>query len=186
MEIDEEWLRAHLPQEYRDDPIKGFSGMYLNGLTVMHEGERGNSDVVVYHAENKNDLLYWELETVCMFLKEKRPSAKKIWRYYRDHAENGKWFYIERRHYDYNAIEDSRLYGFECFLKAARYGLPRERWEKRVEERIRLMNRWFTAPHWDYDRNALCFVEISDSREYDNATEIIEEPRPGSIVKIID
>ena len=48
------------------------------------------------------------------------------------------------------------------------------------------MNRWFTVPHWDYDRNALCFVEISDSREYDNATEIIEEPRPGSIVKIID
>ena len=25
-----------------------------------------------------------------------------------EHMENGKWFYIEHRHYDYNAIEDPR------------------------------------------------------------------------------
>lgn len=48
------------------------------------------------------------------------------------------------------------------------------------------MNFWYIVPHWDYDRNKLCFIEISDSKEYDDRQNIIEEPRPGSIIKIID
>ena len=47
------------------------------------------------------------------------------------------------------------------------------------------MNYWYTVPHWDYDREHLCFIEISDSREHDDPS-LIEEPRPGSIIRIID
>ncbi len=32
----------------------------------------------------------------------------------------------------------------------------------------------------------MCFVEISDSREHDDHDNIVEEPRPGSIIKMID
>jgi hypothetical protein len=48
------------------------------------------------------------------------------------------------------------------------------------------MNRWFREPHWDYDRSALRFIEISDSREHDSYEDYQEEPRPGSIIEIVD
>ena len=186
MELDEKWLRAHLAPEYQDDPLDVFSEMYLNGLTVMAEGERGNPDTVVYKAKDIDDLRYWQLEIICKYLHEEDPQEEKVWRYYRHHAENGKWLDTERRHYDYNAIEDPRLYGFECFLRASKYGLPSERWEKNVQDHIRLMNYWYTVPHWDYDRQALCFIEISDSKEHDGDPAHTEEPRPGSIIELID
>ena len=36
------------------------------------------------------------------------------------------------------------------------------------------------------DREKLCFTEISDSREHDNQADVVEEPRPGSVIRIID
>lgn len=186
MRIDEKWIRAHLPESCADQPINCFSGEYLAGLTVMQEGERGGDDVVVYRAKDEEDLRYWQLEQVCTFIKEKDPPPKKLWRWYRHHAEDGKWLYVEHRQYDYNAIEDSRLRGFEHFLRISKFGLPAERWEKRVREHVILMNYWYKTPHWDYDREKLRFIEISDSREHDDHANIIEEPRPGSVIKIID
>jgi hypothetical protein len=186
MELDEKWMRAHLPKDLADAPIDCFHGAYLDGLTVMQEGEGGGPDVVVFRAESEEDLKYWQLETICRFLHEKDPPARKLWRYSRHHAENGRWYYVERRHYDYNAIEDARLYGFESFLRIVKYGLPPERWEQRVRERVRLMNCWYTTPHWDYDRKKLRFVEISDSKEHDVHGDVTEEPRPGSIIELID
>ena len=185
MRLDEEWIKAHLPEELADQPIDFFHSDYLDGLTVMQEGERGGDDVVVYRAKDEEDLKYWQLEQVCRFIKEPDPPARKTWRYYRDHAENGRWIYTERKHYDYNAIEDARLYGFECFLRIAKYGFPADRWEKKVQEHVRLMNYWYDVPHWDYDRKTLCFVEISDSKEHDG-DDHIEEPRPGSVIRVED
>ena len=112
MKIYEEYIRSHLPKEIANESIDFFEGMYLNGLTVMHEGERGGEDIVVYQAKSEEDLKLWQLETVCTFIKTKDAYVKK-WRYYRDHAEDGKWYYIEYTSYDYNAIEDTRIYGFE-------------------------------------------------------------------------
>ena len=186
MRLDERWIHAHLPEELADAPIDFFQCDYLEGLTVMQEGERGGPDVVVYAAKDEEDLRYWQLEQVCRFIKEKNPPARKLWRYERDHAENGQWYYIERRRYDYNAIEDPRLYGFECFLRLSKFGLPPERWERNVREHVDLMNYWYAVPHWDYDRDRLCFIEISDSKEHDDHSIIIEEPRPGSVIKIVD
>ena len=104
--------------------------------------------------------------------------------YHRHHAEEGKWLYTEHRNYDYNAIEDPRLYGFECFLRLLRYGFPPDRWERKVQVHIALMNYWYQKPHWDYDRKKLCFIEISDSKEHDG--DGMEELRPGSVFKIMD
>lgn len=184
MKMDEKWIRSHLPQELAGQPIDFFRCQYLDGLTVMQEGERGGDDVVVYRAKDEEDLKYWQLEHVCRFIKEPDPPARKTWRYYRHHAEDGKWFYTEHRNYDYNAVEDSRLYGFECFLRILHYGFPRGRWERKVQEHITLMNYWYREPHWDYDRNQLRFIEISDSKEHDG--DGIEEPRQGSVIKITD
>ena len=184
MRLDEKWIRAHLPKEVANQPIDCFSGEHLDGLTVMQEGERGGDDVVVYRAKDEEDLRWWQLEQVCRFIHEPDPPAPKTWRYYRDHAEDGKWLYTERRNYDYNAIEDSRLYGFECFLRILHYGFPPDLWESRVREHIRLMNYWYKEPHWGYDHRKLCFIEISDSKEHDG--DGIEEPRLGSVIRTID
>ena len=183
MELDEKWIRAHLPEDCRDEPLDVFNGFYLDGLTVMSEGERGGADEVVYRAKDEEDLRYWQLEGICHFVGVADHS--KIWHYYRDHAENGKWLYTERRHYDYDAIEDPRLPGFECFLRNLKYGFPPDRWEAKVREYVKLMNFWYCEPHWDYDREKLCFIEISDSREHDDHN-LIEEPRPGSIIRVDD
>ena len=186
MRLDEKWIRAHLPRELADAPIDCFHEEYLDGLTVMQKGERGGPDVVVFQAKDEEDLKYWQLEQVCRFIREKNPPPRKVWRYSRHHAENGQWFYTERRHYDYNAIEDARLFGFECFLRNLKYGFPPDRWEQKVREHVYLMNYWYTVPHWDYDRESLRFVEISDSKEHDAHDDVIEEPRPGSVIGFID
>ena len=183
MRLDEKWIRAHLPKDCADEPIDVFPGYYLDGSTVMAEGERGGPDIVVYLAENEKELRYWQLEQIRRFVG--KADHSKTWRYYRDHAENGTWFYIEHRRYDYNAIEDPRLPGFERFLRNLKYGFPPDRWEAKVKEHIRLLNIWYSVPHWDYDRKNLRFVEISDSKEHDDQN-MIEEPRPGSIIKIVD
>lgn len=186
MKLDENWIRAHLPADCADEPIDCLRHDYLDGLTVMQEGERGGPDVVVYRAKDAEDLRWWQLEQVCRFIREKDPPPRKLWRYKRHHAENGQWYYTERRHYDYNAIEDARLYGFECFLRCLHYGCLPARWEERVREHVALMNCWYAVPHWDYDREALRFIEISDSKEYDDRADPVEEPRPGSVIEVID
>ena len=76
MKIYENWIREHLPNELANEPIDCFRGEYLDGLTVMHEGERGGDDVVVFQADSEEELRYWQLETVCRFIKEKNPQLK--------------------------------------------------------------------------------------------------------------
>ena len=53
MELDEKWLREHLPEDCRDDDIDVFAGMYLDGLKVMVYGERGNPDEILYEAKDE-------------------------------------------------------------------------------------------------------------------------------------
>jgi hypothetical protein len=184
MKIYEDWIRAHLPGDLPDQDIDFFNGYYLDGLTVMAEGERGGPDTVVYEAKDEEDLCYWQLKVVCKYVEDGKPREKKTWRYYRDHAENGRWLYVEHRHYDYNAIDDPRLYGFEHYLRNLKAGFPPGRWEEEVQGYVRLMNAWYDVPHWDYDRENLCFIEISGSKEHDG--DHIEEPRPGSVIRVVD
>ena len=163
MDLDEKWIRAHLPEDCRDEPIDRFSGLYLDGLTVMSEGERGEPDKIHYKAKDEEDLKWWQLDIICSYVG--KADKSKTWRYYRDHAENGRWYYIEHRGYDYNAIENPRLPGFERYLRNLSYAFPEDSFRKKVKEYTGLMNRWFPTPHWGYDFENLCFIEISDSIE---------------------
>ena len=134
-EPDLNFIRSHLPMEFQSQPIACFSNLWIDGRTVLHEGERGGPDIVVYQAENREDLLLWQLEQVCHFLKEPVPAETKTWRYQRDRTENGHWVYIEHCQYEYNAIEDPRLAGFESFLRILRHcDVPEERWELAVQK----------------------------------------------------
>ena len=184
VKLDEAWLRAHLPPACRQEPLDVFACEYLDGLTVMQEGERGGPDAVVYEARDEEDLRWWQLKQICRFVG--RADHSRVWRWARDHAADGRWFYTERRRYDYNAIEDPRLPGFECYLRNLHYGFPPERWEEEVREYVALMNYWYAVPHWDYDREKLRFIEISDSRENDGDAAKTEEPRPGSVIRVVD
>ena len=184
MKLDEKWIRAHLPEDCRDEPIDRFSGLYLDGLTVMSRGERGDPDKICYEAKDEEDLKWWQLDIICHFIGKVDKSG--TWRWYRDHAENGQWYYIEHRQYDYNAIEDSRLPGFESYLRNLKYAFPENYFRKKVEEYVDLMNRWFLIPHWGYDYEKLCFIEVSDSKEYSSDFDKTEEIKPGCVIRVID
>ena len=184
MELDEKWIRAHLPEEIRNEDIQLFSGLYLDGLNVMSEGERGGPDEIIYEAKDEEDLKWWQLDYLCYFLGTGDHS--KTWRWYRDHAENGQWYYIEHRHYDYNAIEDARLPGFEKYLSNLNYAFPEDYFRKKAEAYTRLMNRWYLVPHWGYDYENLRFIEISDSREYCSDFDHSDEIKPGSVIRVVD
>ena len=88
MKLDEKWIRAHLPEDCRDEPIDWFSGFYLDGLTIMSEGERGEPDTIRYEAKDEDDLKWWQLDFICRFVG--KADKSKTWRWYRDHAENGR------------------------------------------------------------------------------------------------
>lgn len=184
MKLDEKWIRAHLPKECRDEPIDVFSGLYMDGLKVMSYGERGNPDEIYYEAKDEEDLHWWQLDTICYFVG--KDDKSKIWRWYRDHVENDQWYYIEHRNYDYNAIDDARLPRFERYLRNLKYAFPSDYFKKKVEKYTGLMNRWYLIPHWGYDYENLCFIEISDSKEYQSDFDKSEEPKPETIIRVID
>ena len=96
MELDEKWIRAHLPEDCRDEPIDCFGGLYLDGLKVMSKGERGDPDTIRYEANDEEDLKWWQLDTICRFVG--KADKTKIWRWYRDYANSklGQFCYIVR------------------------------------------------------------------------------------------
>ena len=191
VEIYGEGIRERLPEKYADKPIRCFYGYYRDGLKVKLEGERGGPDTLAYEANDEEDLRLWQFEQACCFLSyeeelRRRKENSKKWRFLRDTVKKGNWLYVERRVYLYNAIEDTRLAWFEEYLRLIKPVLPPKRWERRVQKCVTNMNRWYKIPHWDFDRNALCFVEISDSKSYAGDSDDTEEPRPGSVIRIID
>ena len=66
--LHEKWIREHLPDDCKDEPINWFSGLYINGLKVMSEGERGNPDKIRYEAKDEEDLKWWQLDIICSFV----------------------------------------------------------------------------------------------------------------------
>lgn len=184
MELDEKWIREHLPEDCKDEPIDWFSGLYLDGLKVMSEGERGSPDTVYYEAKDAEDLKWWQLNAICYYVGKADKSG--TWRWYRDHAENGQWYYIEHRHYDYDAIEDHRLPGFERYLRNLKHAFPDDYFRSKVEEYTGLMNRWYLIPHWGYDYENLRFIEISHSREYCSDSDKSDEIKQDNIIKVVD
>ena len=191
MKVYEEFIRSHLPKELADRPLDMFDYYFMDGLNVMTEGERGGPDQIIYKAKSEEDLMFWQFGRACELIGswpsfEKRMGYPKRWRYYRHHAEKNRWLYTEYKKYDYKAIEDSRLEGFEKYLALTKLGFPKDRWENEVKHYLHLMNYWYLEPHWGYDKEKLCFIEISDSKEHDEHSNPIDEPRPGSIISVFD
>lgn len=184
MKLDENWIREHLPKDCREEELDVFSGMYPDGLKVMSYGERGDPDELDYEAKDEEDLRRWQLDRICDSVGEIDKS--KVWRWYRDHVKNDRWYYIEHRNYDYNSIEDDRLPRFERYLRNLKYAFPSDYFEEKVKYYTALMNRWYQVPHWGYDYENLCFVEISESKEYSSDFDKSEEPRPRSILKVVE
>ena len=100
-----EWIKRHLPGTVPEELIQealNFRDYYQKGLTVMAYGERGGPDEVIYKAASEHDLCLWQFDRVCyriagsLELAHRNENSRK-WRWLRDHAENGRWLYIERR-----------------------------------------------------------------------------------------
>ena len=87
------------------------------GVRCLAADERGGPDAIVYKAKDTEDLRYWQLEYFCEFLPGDDQPDRKVWRWVRDRVVNDRWRYTERRTYDYDAIEDARLPGFERLLR---------------------------------------------------------------------
>ena len=190
--FDKEWIISRLPKDIPQDIVdKSFDGMrhyYIKNdpLEVWCQGDRGDDHITEKFA-NKERLMVWACETICWNISclwelEDRDDDEKKWRYVRDHAENGQWYYRERKDYLYNAIHDTRKSSFEMELKLLKPMVPTEEWKRQVDRKTRLMNRWFKTPHWSFDETLRQFVEISDSKEYASDTDSTEEPREGSII----
>ena len=168
-----DWTLKHLPQKIPELVVKKAMQMcewtYFSGLNVMELDDRGPA-IIVYKAANEEDLrLYW-FDLFCNRISQEwelfdRKENEKKWRFLRATVKNGKRLYIEQKNYKYNAIEDTRLDWFEKHLNLIKPVISSKSWDKKVEEYIHLLNTWYKEPHWDYDRDRLCFIEISDSIE---------------------
>lgn len=94
-----------------------------------------------------------------------REDDKKNWRYLKNWDGNGKRADIEQTGYIYNTVDDTRKFWIEYEIRALSRIFPESRMKPFIEYNIRCMNYWFEIPHWGFDYERLCFVEISDSRE---------------------
>ena len=192
---DRKWILSKLPDEIPHDIVeRAFNSMryfYVKDdpLEVWCVGDRGD-DHVKERFISKEKLMVWACEQICwnisvMWELEDRKEEEKKWRYVYDHAEDGLWFYRERKEYLYNAIHDTRKCSFERELALLKSMIPKEEWKEMVKKYTRLMNRWFKKDHWAYDETLGQFIEISDSKEYASDTDATEEPREGSIIGTI-
>ena len=183
-----DWIRKHMPKYVQSNMIeygvRSLEDYYTRGSTVYLRGERG-PDTIEYTARSQDDLRIWAFKQAAsgaaqMMELQRRSQNRPKWRYVRDHAENGKWLYVEHSSFTYNAIEDSRLDWFEVYLRLTKPVLPPAQWEQEVSEHIRLMNISYPQPHWGYDKADMRIIEISDSKY---VSEGIEEPAPGTIIR---
>ena len=187
-----DWIMARLPADipydiikYAEKEIDNNFGGYIVGLQFWDYGERGRPNELEYAAVDEDDLKLWLFERAVFHIALKmelinRAEEEKNWRYVEDHAEHGAWLYRENRKYQYNAIHDSRKFWMEYELRLLHPVFPKARWIQKVEEYEGFMNKWFRIKHLSYDTEALCFREISDSREYD--TFGVQQPAEGSIL----
>ena len=67
-----------------------------------------------------------------------------------------------------------------------KHAFPEDYFRKKAEEYTGLMNRWFLVPHWGYDFENLCFIEISHSREYSSDTDKSDEVKADNVIQVVD
>lgn len=187
-----DWIISRLPSDipadvisYIEKQIDANFGGYVSGLQYWAFGERG-PDELIYTAENEDDLKLWMFQEAARSIAQRmeligRAEEENRWRYVKDHAEHGAWMYRENQQYQYNAIHDFRKFWMEYELRLLYPVFPEVRWMQRVEYYENCMNKWFQVKHWSYDTKALCFREVSDSKETDIYG--VQQPAEGSVMQ---
>lgn len=183
----EEWIKQHLPKDIPADILSNtfcYRGFYISGLDVYTEGDRG-PDKIQHSFHSYDDLRIWVFKEAANYIAQQlelrsRHTDELKWRYVQDHAENGKWMYIEHCHYQFNAIHDFRLAWFETYLQLVKGGLTPAQWSEEICEYTKLLNNHYPVQHWDYDKKKMQFIEISDSKYVSQG---IEEPAPGTVIR---
>lgn len=184
-----QWIRAHLSNQVPDAVLTEalrFEGMYRTGRKIFTVNPDGGEDFLEFASDSEEDLRLFEFDLAAETAAQAmalytRDQDRKQWRWDRDHAEHGRWMYIERKAYVYDAVFDERLAWFEKYLCLIRDAVNPVWFEKKVQDCTGLLNRSYAIPHWLYDRKKQKFFEISHSREMDIYGR--EEPSPDSIIK---
>lgn len=188
MDIDEVWIRAHLPEEYKDESLGCFND-YFVGVKGIYYEERGRRELI-YPIKDEAEVRLWTFKYICkdiaqrVELNNREQNAKK-WRYSAVDPRSSDYKYVERRRYIYNAIEDSRLVWMELYLQLIKGVVSDVDWHEEVKEQLFNMNYWFLRPHWAYDYDNLRFKEISDSKSYRSKENPVLEPQPWEIIEVI-
>ena len=187
----EDWIRAQLPEGIPEDIIASavpHRGGYLLGLQFWAYGERG-PDRLEYEGADEEDLRLWLFGQVAREVAQamelrSRSEEETRWRFVRDHVEQGAWIYRENGQYQYDAICDTRKFWMEYELRLLYPVFPEKRWRQRAAYYEACMNRCFLVEHWRYDVAAMCFVEVSGSKEVDwNG---VEQPAEGTVTETGD
>lgn len=185
-----EWIIERLPKYLPDEIVNDVledRWRYVKELKVMEHDDRG-SDLTVYSAKDENDLLLWQFKDYCNRIANKlevknRENNSLKFRYIYDHVKDGEWYFIEHKNFEYNAIEDTRVIWFEEYLRLISSVVSKEEWNGEVSEKVSLLNTWFKEKHWDYDEYKMCFIEVSNSEQFDSkGNRIFDRKR---IVKVI-
>lgn len=187
-----DWIISRLPSDipvavidYVTRQIDANFGGYISGLQFWAFGERG-PDKLLYEAKGEDDLKLWMFREAARSIAQRmeligRAEEENRWRYVQDHVENGTWRYRENQRYHYNAIHDFRKFWMEYELRLLRPVFPTAQWLQRVEYYENCMNKSFPVKHWSYDTKALCFREVSDSKETDIYG--VQQPAEGSVMQ---
>jgi hypothetical protein len=122
-------------------------------------------------SHDPNNMRWYVLEEIVTYVgqeqeRKTRRTEEQNWRYTRD-FKDGKPAYVENERWIYNTIYDTRKFWFEYAINSLYKVFGASRLYPYVSEHIGLMNQWFVQPHWDFDWQKMCFVEISDSQEHD-------------------
>ena len=140
------------------------------GYFYINEGDRGELFLSCL-SHDIEDIRWYVMEKILRHIGQKleleqREDEEKKWRYLRK-FENGKLKLEENENWIYNTIHDSRKYWFEYSIVLLAKIFETNRIYPYVASHIELMNRWFNVPHWDFDWEKMCFIEISSSQEHD-------------------
>ena len=138
------------------------------GCFFVSIGDRGAMSLRCL-SQNPDDIRWYLLEEIITVAGQQmeldaRQTEEQNWRYKRTYID-GALAFDENKHWTYNAIHDTRKFWFEYAIRSLRKVFDEQRLFPYVNERIDLMNTWFDQPHWDFDWQKMCFVEISNSQE---------------------
>ena len=139
------------------------------GYFYVTEAERGELSLQCA-SHNSKDMRWYIMKKILIHIGRQlelkgREIEEKNWRYPRN-FKNGELTFEENENWIYNAVHDSRKFCFEYTIVSLGKIFEADRVYPYALECLNFMNKWFDPPHWGFDREKMCFIEISDSKEH--------------------